>query len=142
MFRESPECFLIMPQSETADSIQSIIHDVIQNQGVQVISADTIYSRGSVGGTFMKAIERAHFVIADITEHNPNILFELGVAFGLRKRSLILSQRQSNPDLSPELIGQQVLLYDPDDTVRLRQYLGHWVEESIAQVFATPNERS
>ena len=86
----------------------------------------------------MKAIERAHFVIADITEQNPNALFELGVAFGLRKRSLILSQRQSVPVLSPELSGQQVILYDPDDTIRLRQYIGHWVEESIAQVFAMP----
>ena len=34
MFRESPECFLILPHSETADSIQPLIRDVIHEQGV------------------------------------------------------------------------------------------------------------
>jgi hypothetical protein len=138
MFRQSPECFLITPHSDAAHQIQTLIRDVLQEQGVELVAAETISYRGAQMGTFANAIERAHFVIADITDRNLEAIFELGVAYGLRKRSLILSQRQTADDTLIDIGGQPIILYDPEDTQRLHHFISNWVQESVAQVFAYP----
>jgi hypothetical protein len=136
MFRESPECFLISPHSDAGHQIQNLIRNVLQEQGVELVAAETISYRGSLPGTFMNAIERAHFVIADITDQNLEALFELGVAYGLRKRSLILCQKQASENMPVTIGGQTIIFYDPEDTAGLSTFLGNWVQRSIAEVFA------
>jgi acyl carrier protein/nucleoside 2-deoxyribosyltransferase len=138
MFRQSPECFLIMPHSDAAPQIKHIIHNVLTEQGVELVTAKSISYRGSIMESFANAIERAHFVIADITDINPNNIFELGVAFGLRKPVLMLSQKQTINKIPFDLGGQKIIFYDPQDTELLRNFLKNWVQDSVAQVFDYP----
>jgi hypothetical protein len=136
MFRETPECFLILPHSDAAQTIQPLIRNVLEEQGVTWIAADTIAYRGI--GTFANALERAHFIIADITDSNPNNLFELGIAYGLRKRVLVLSQKQTINQIPPDLGGQKIIFYNPKDIELLTNFIRNWVQDSVTQVFASP----
>jgi hypothetical protein len=138
MFRQSPECFLIVPHTDAAHPISDLIHQILQEEGVEIVAAETISYRGSLMGTFVNAIERAHFIIADITDQNPEAIFELGVASGLRKRSLILSQKQATDEIPIEIGGQSIIFYDPQDIVLLSTFIRNWIQESISQVFAYP----
>ena len=48
-------------------------------------------------------ISEADVIIADVTEGNPNVLFELGFAMGANKEVLVISQdRVALPVLTPK----------------------------------------
>ena len=40
-----------------------------------------------IHSTIVKAINNAEIIMADLTEHNPNVLFELGIAIALKSLS-------------------------------------------------------
>jgi predicted nucleotide-binding protein len=138
MFRETPECFLILPHSGAAQTIQLLIQNILEEQGVTWVAADTIAYRGERTGTFANALERAHFVIADITDSNPNNIFELGIAYALRKRVLVLSQKQTIDQIPSDLGGQKIIFYNPQDTELLTNFIRNWVQDAVTQVFAYP----
>lgn len=65
-------------------------------------------------GLMLAVIRRCGMVIADLSGLNANVVYEVGVARGLDKRVLLLTQRRSVPDV-PANIGsdQLLLLYSP-----------------------------
>jgi hypothetical protein len=58
------------------------------------------------------AIERAALVIADISEHNANVFYELGYAAGIGKPILLIAQRGS--DIPADLRGREVIFCSDD----------------------------
>jgi predicted nucleotide-binding protein len=55
----------------------------------------------------------ADLVIADISEGNPNVLYELGYAHALRKNTILLVNRDAQPKIPSDLAGVLFLTYDP-----------------------------
>lgn len=51
-------------------------------------------------------IEECAVFVADITENNPNVMYELGIAFNLKKPLLIIQERKKKSkvpvDISPD----------------------------------------
>lgn len=69
-----------------------------------------------------KEIERADGVIADLTEGNPNVLYELGYAHALKKPTIHLSAMM--PEQLPfDVRGWQTLLYSFGQIHKLREQL-------------------
>jgi nucleoside 2-deoxyribosyltransferase len=132
MFRKSPTCFLISVYSEQAAGIRDLIKEICEQVGVELISVDTASYTSSITGDIAEAIERADLVIADLTGGTPNVFFELGIAHGMRKRILPISQDRENIPL--DLAGIRFLFYRPDDTEKLRHQIREWIEESMQTV--------
>jgi hypothetical protein len=57
------------------------------------VRADEVYSSKPVMGDIWEYIQKAEIVIADLTERNPNVLYELGLCHALWKRIILLAQR-------------------------------------------------
>ncbi len=54
--------------------------------------ADEMTDAGRITDQIISAIERADLVIADVTESNPNVMFELGYAAALGRPIILLNQ--------------------------------------------------
>ncbi|HTZ64713.1 MAG TPA: hypothetical protein VMB51_11470 [Solirubrobacteraceae bacterium] len=94
-----PYVFVLMPfDTDWSINVKSIIGQVCdrlaeQFHGLHWERADDITEPGRITDQIISAIERADIVIADITDANPNVLFELGYADALKKRIIVLNQR-------------------------------------------------
>ena len=83
----APLCFVVMPFTEHDDRhpsgffeevLNSLIVPAAQAAGFEVRSANR---KGSdvIQSTIINDLLKADLVVADLTEHNPNVLFELGM---------------------------------------------------------------
>jgi len=88
--------------------------------------ADEIAEPGQISQQIKDAIAAAHVVIADITEMNPNVMWELGYADGLGKTIVILNQ---SPSSSPfDMVDRRQVAYcssptDEDEANLLRHII-------------------
>lgn len=84
---EGPVCFVIMPFSEHDDRYQTgFFAEVLSSLLTPAAAAadfrvETAMRQGSdvIQSTIVNELLQADLVVADLTEHNPNVLFELGM---------------------------------------------------------------
>jgi hypothetical protein len=72
--------------------------------------------RGDIVGQILAQLSSAPILVADITDHNPNVFWELGVRHTLHNATILIAQ---DPALLPfDVKPITVLLYDPKNHVK------------------------
>ncbi|HET7589933.1 MAG TPA: hypothetical protein VFK14_07080 [Solirubrobacterales bacterium] len=116
---DAPVCFVIMPFVEHDEDrydagffkevLDSLLKPAITNAGLQVRTAQR---RGSdlIQSTIINELLQADLVLADLTEHNPNVLFELGMRIAEDKPVVLIKAKGT---------GQ---IFDVDHIIRIEQY--------------------
>lgn len=85
--------FLIMPFSEDwSDDVHHLIRKTCEALRLRVIRADDIFEPDIVINDIWKMIISAGLVIADITAHNANVFYELGIAHTVGKKVVLIRQ--------------------------------------------------
>lgn len=75
-----------------------------------------IIDAGNIREDMFSLILEADLVVCDVTVHNANVFYELGIRHALRKRStLLIRGRQSADDIPFDLLTDRYLKYDLDD---------------------------
>src|SRR5213594_962372 len=87
-------CFSIMPFGDGFKNIDKIIRAAAKKCGLEYIRGDLSDKPGSVLPQILHEIERAAVVVADITGHNPNVFYELGIAHQIKgpERVVLITQ--------------------------------------------------
>jgi uncharacterized protein YjbI with pentapeptide repeats len=89
----SDSCFVIMPFSEPwCTNVYRVIRELTAAQGFYCRRADEFFDR-VVLSDIWKRINEAAFIIADLTDANPNVYYELGIAHSVGKETISLIQR-------------------------------------------------
>jgi len=66
-----------------------------------VTRADQIFSVNPIIDDILQAVKDADIIIADLTDNNPNVFYELGMCHMLKKQVILITQNESAPfDLS------------------------------------------
>lgn len=87
--------FVLMPFNETwPDDIFYLIKQVCQEAGLKALRADDIFAPDIVINDIWRMLSSAGVVIAEITTHNANVFYELGIAHTLGKRVILLRQKE------------------------------------------------
>lgn len=104
-------CFVIMPFSDTASASEAEWTDFFENDLKPAVEgAELGYEcrrsqgvRGNIVNDILRELNDAHLVIADLTDCNPNVFYELAVRHALSPRTIIITRdRQQTPfDLRP-----------------------------------------
>jgi hypothetical protein len=69
-------------------------------------------------------MDQAHAFIAEVTDANPNVMFELGAArFDLRERPIVLMRKNTQQQLPADLHGRIYVNYDEKTGQELAEYL-------------------
>ncbi len=97
------EAFIIMPFSEEFDDIYNLgIKQVCEEQGVEASRLDEqLFHEGMLERIYQE-IENCDFIIADLSDKNPNVFYELGYAHALGKLCLLITKNTSDIPFDPK----------------------------------------
>lgn len=144
-------CFVIMPFTERDERhLHGFFDEVLTNIFKPAITAAgfevrTAQRRGSdvIQATIVNDLLEADLVLADLTEHNPNVLFELGMRMHADKPIALVRAKGTGPIFDVDNM-LRVEEYDPSlwmssvekDVPRLTEHiLGAWENRATAQTF-------
>lgn len=86
-------CFVLMPFSKKWSNriYEKLIRKNIEKLGLQCLRADELSGRIIIEDIWTK-INQCSFIIADVTEVNPNVMYELGIAHTIGKPAILITQ--------------------------------------------------
>ena len=100
--------FVIMPFDRKFDIIYRKIKKTAENEGFYCTRADET-AKGIILKDIFNDILNAFVIVADVTEKNPNVFYELGVAHTLGRKTIMISQ---NKDIPYNISFEHVLFYN------------------------------
>ncbi len=120
-----PICFFIMPFRPELHFMWLFLSSHIEKKhNINCLRGDSAYQTIPLHEKILGMINRADFIIADITGRNPNVMYELGVADNLGKKIIALHQKQEGVDKIPSDIKyKEFILYSLDDHLNLLSQL-------------------
>lgn len=125
-------CFVIMPFNPNFNSIYgTLIKPVAEKFGLTVLRADDIYSPGSITEQIRAAIQQARLCIADVSDRNPNVLYEVGIAHSLGKPTVLLTKQMN--DVPFDLKSIRVIGYDPYSPETAELALEHSIQQVLGE---------
>ena len=121
--------FLVIPFNQNFNDISQVIRQAIEENNHQLVRIDELMAtKRRISDQLEDEIKKADLVLADVSDNNPNVMYELGIARSFSKPILLIGQKGG--DFPFDLSTFRVLIYDRQrliDTliVPLRNYLSH-----------------
>lgn len=111
---EAEVCFIIMPYGGPFDRYyENIYAPAVRDAGLEPKRADSIFASGAILADIWHFTKRAKILLADMSGHNPNVFYELGLAHAIAKPVVLVAP--SIDDVPFDLRGLRVIPYDKDD---------------------------
>jgi ActR/RegA family two-component response regulator len=117
-------CFVIMPFSKTktcraeewTEIYENIIKPAVEGSGFDYRCRRSDALAGNIIEDVLDHLNRAELVIADLTDRNPNVFYELGVRHALRRGTVLITQRIAHVpfDLRPYAIQEYRWRTEPE----------------------------
>jgi hypothetical protein len=97
-----------------------------------------IIETGNIREDMFSLIVEADLVICDITVHNANVFYELGIRHALRKRRTVLIKGEPAADSTPfDVLTDRYLSYDTDNPAAARGKLIEMIEATLRSNWET-----
>lgn len=108
-------CFVMMPFANPLGTYyEKIYKPAIEKAGLTPIRADNeIFGTGKIIDQIWVGINSAKVLIAELTNRNPNVFYELGLAHALQKPVVLISSNEN--DVPFDLHHIRVIYYDVAD---------------------------
>lgn len=130
-----PNAFIAMQFSDPYNEVyRDAIKPLVEEIGFEPMRVDDVSHPGIILNDIWLQLTEATVVIAEITEANPNVYYEIGVAQALREPTVLLAQRGTKLlfDLGPH----RCIFYD--NTIAGRAKLLDALRSSLASVLGVP----
>ena len=115
---------LLIAPDASAQRLRDTVKRVLAEAGVNVKMPDS-WEGEDAADAIIGAIPSVDLVIADVSQENPNVLYELGYAHALRKDTILLVSKNASPRIPSDIVGSYIFSYDPEDLGTLGEYLKH-----------------
>ncbi|MCM1363067.1 MAG: nucleoside 2-deoxyribosyltransferase [Clostridiales bacterium] len=121
-------CFLICPIGDEKSEIRThsdtvfnhILDPVMRQKGYTLIRADKIIQADTITDSIINYIENASLVIADITEANPNVYYELGYRTALKKPIIQIAEKGT--ELPFDISLKRTFFFDKKDLSSIENF--------------------
>jgi hypothetical protein len=131
-------CFVIMPFGGWFDSYYLDIYcPAITKAGFNHRRADDLYRPSNIVQDIWELTKKAKIILADLTNKNPNVFYELGLAHALAKPVIIITE--TIDDIPFDLRSLRIIHYDknqPNWGAKLQSK----IEKAIKETIESPNE--
>lgn len=101
----------MMPFATKFDDIYDTIKAACEESGLSSLRVDEIYGNRPIIADVVDTIDRAAVVICDLSEKNPNVLYETGVSHAIGREVIIIAQDIQN-DVPFDLRHLRCISYD------------------------------
>lgn len=132
-------CFMISPFGGYFDLYwEALLQPAITDAGLKPTRADDPLVSSNVIDDIWRLINEASVVLADLTNKNPNVFYELGLAHAARKPVMLITQTMD--DVPFDLQSRRCYVYDvrmpkwPDD-------LMNRITEGLRETLAAPESQ-
>lgn len=113
---------LLMPPNPSYAPVRDVVISVLRDLGYQTARADDVTtSGGQLANVTTDTLQQADLIVADVSDRDPNVMYDLGFAHALRKPTLLLLSTASSGKLPGDLFSYQMLTYNPNQIESLRQ---------------------
>ena len=114
-----PSVFVVMPYREPWESLfTTIIEPAIREASLACVRADKTVLIGDLNDNVWAQIAAAGLILADVSDRNPNVFYELGIAAAMGKDMLLLRNRAKRAPA--DFKGTLFYLYDDERLDELR----------------------
>jgi hypothetical protein len=87
-------CFVVMPFGGVWDQYYVQIYEpAIHESGLTSLRADDVFRAGSILQDIVDLLSRSSVILADISESNRNVHYELGIAHALGKPTVLIAPK-------------------------------------------------
>jgi len=128
-------CFVMMPFGAWFDRYyQDIYVPAIKEAGFEPVRADELFTTGSVVEQIWEQIEKARVLLADLTDRNANVFYELGLAHAARKPVVFTAPRVE--DVPFDLRHLRVIIYEirePEWSAKLRKSVTDYLRNALKE---------
>ena len=122
-------CFVLMPFAGQFKPIyDDHIKPIVLKAGLQCERADDIRGTNLITWDIWERINRARFLIAELTDRNPNVFYELGLAHALSKDVILLTQSMEFVPFDLKILRCIPYEFTPRGTQSLEKALSATIE--------------
>jgi ATP-dependent Clp protease ATP-binding subunit ClpC len=83
--------FVLLPHTPEFNALfETSIRPAMTANGIQAHKAEDIYQPGSILSQVWRSIRTAEVIVADVSGINPNVIYELGLCYGLHRCPILL----------------------------------------------------
>jgi hypothetical protein len=94
---ENLHVFVLMPfKAEMLPVYEDYIKPVCASMKLSVRRADDFFTADAVVTDIWKAVVSARLIVADCTDRNPNVFYEIGLAHAIGKPTILLTQKSED----------------------------------------------
>mgnify|MGYP001587936746 FL=1 len=108
-------CFVIMPFSE--ERMEVFTHGIApacEKAGFAAVRVDQLKGHFNINRKIIEHIFSSDAVIAEITDKNPNVFYEMGVAHSIGNKTIMVAQNAK--DLPFDIRNYRCLIYEQSET--------------------------
>lgn len=107
-------CFVAMPYGTTwFDGVRRAIITGASAAGFEAEVSIDLKIPGPITDQIWQGIRRSDVVVVDVTDNNPNVFYELGLAHALGKEVIVITQNVATVPF--DIKTSRLLIYDPSD---------------------------
>lgn len=127
---DSKRIFVAIPFSKSFEDVYILgIREVAEKLGAIIERVDEIEHTGEIIDMIRERIDKADIVIADTTESNPNVMYEIGLSHGKNKPTILMYRDNDDKELPFDISGTVHIMYET--IVDLRDKLEKRLEKII-----------
>lgn len=131
-------CFVIMPFGGHFDNYYSEIYaPAIEASGLTSKRADNLFRPGSIVEDIWRFTKEAKIILADLSQKNPNVFYELGLAHAITKPAILVVENIEHVPF--DLRNLRVHIYDKNDSNWGEKLKGK-IRKSIAEILENPKQ--
>lgn len=128
---KKPQIFVIQSFSKATEGVYDLIASAAAKANSSVYRADSISAGANIVESIHRAIQESPLLIADITDANPNVMYEVGLAQAQKKPLILIAS--SSRAIPFDLAGIRVLIYDIHDPMEFIDRLSRTIQEAIKE---------
>jgi len=125
LFAEQEEntAFVIMPFKQEFSEIYGEICQICIDLNISCLRADEIFANRAIMENILERIAKAEVIIADLTEKNPNVYYEVGIAHSLRDEDNVILITQDIQTSPFDINHRSILIYDKRNLIKFKSDL-------------------
>lgn len=112
---ERNHCFFLMPFNKSYDIIYGTIKQYLNDEGFICSRADEIAGSTPIISKILVQIMKSQYIIVDLTECNPNVFYELGIAHTLKEARNVFLIKQKKYEIPFDIKHLTYVEYDPQN---------------------------